>query len=241
MSYRVDIDDIDDDDRRDRRAHGRDSVSNGTRLLQADGRGRGPRRFRYMYDRLLSDFGRTPTAAQDQQLRRAAQLSVRCEDMEAAWAEDPALADDERYARASEQLRRTLRVLGLLPDPPRVRGDRSTTRRKVAGGDGIDMLLAKKGYAREGVNVDDLPADVRAALDHARACGLPKPIEDVDDADALALDDDAITTRSDGVTVIRRPLPAPDTARTRRALPPDDNPKPAKTRKSRGGLLRGRT
>ena len=81
--------------------------------LLADRRGVWSKRFRLLLDQHLAEFA-DPTPAQASLCRRCTVLEIGLEDLErrmAAGDDDPALLD--LYARASGQLGRLLRLLGI--------------------------------------------------------------------------------------------------------------------------------
>ncbi len=81
--------------------------------LLADRRGVWPKRFRLLLDQHLAEFA-DPTPAQASLCRRCTVLEIGLEAIEAKMAsgdDDPALLD--LYARASGQLGRLLRLLGI--------------------------------------------------------------------------------------------------------------------------------
>jgi hypothetical protein len=88
-------------------------ITNGSEVLAGvDGRSAMVRRYRDILGQLVDDMGGDPSEAQLQIGRRAAALSVWCEDKDAAAANGEPL-DIATYTTASNALRRLLADLGL--------------------------------------------------------------------------------------------------------------------------------
>ncbi|KZC82512.1 hypothetical protein AYR46_03905 [Sphingobium yanoikuyae] len=91
----------------------RTRVGNGSVVLQGvDARSITFRRYREILASLIADMGGDPTEAQSQIARRAASLSIWCEDQDTAAANGTPI-DIGAYTTASNSLRRLLESLGL--------------------------------------------------------------------------------------------------------------------------------
>jgi hypothetical protein len=88
-------------------------VGNGKDILPGvDGRSAGARRYRELAGELARDLGGDPSGAQQAIIRRAATLSVWCEQAEADFANGKDL-DIQAFTTATNALRRLLADLGL--------------------------------------------------------------------------------------------------------------------------------
>lgn len=91
----------------------RTRVGNGSVVLQGvDARSITFRRYREILASLIVDMGGDPTEAQSQIARRAASLSIWCEEQDTAAANGTPI-DIGAYTTASNSLRRLLESLGL--------------------------------------------------------------------------------------------------------------------------------
>jgi len=91
----------------------RSRVSNGKDLLAGvDGRSAAMRRYRDVHAQLIADLGAGPSEAQRIMCRRAATLSVWCEQAEADMANGKDI-DIGKFTTAANSLRRLLSDLGL--------------------------------------------------------------------------------------------------------------------------------
>lgn len=90
----------------------RSRVSNGSAVLNADGRSATARRYRDVLAELISDLGGDPSGAQNAIARRASALCVVCEQAEAEMVAGGAL-DLAEFTTAANSLRRLLSDLGL--------------------------------------------------------------------------------------------------------------------------------
>jgi hypothetical protein len=91
----------------------RTRVGNGSVVLQGvDARSITFRRYREILASLIADMGGDPTEAQSQIARRAASLSIWCEEQDTAAANGTPI-DIGAYTTASNSLRRLLESLGL--------------------------------------------------------------------------------------------------------------------------------
>lgn len=97
---------------------GRSAITNGSTLMPGiDGRSLYARRFRDLIDLHSADLGGADRLSQAEQslVRRAATLTIQCEQLEARFAEieTPAtIADLDAFQRMSNTLRRLLTTLG---------------------------------------------------------------------------------------------------------------------------------
>lgn len=98
----------------DRPAHSRSAVTNGKRLhVVKPTDGAWARRFRDVLDEILCDLGGTELSEGQRQLaRRAATLSIVCEQMECLAASGETF-DLNMYGKLTDRLGRTLQRLGL--------------------------------------------------------------------------------------------------------------------------------
>jgi hypothetical protein len=90
----------------------RSRVSNGSAVLNADGRSAVARRYRDVLNELISDLGGDPSGAQSAIARRASALCVVCEQAEAEMVAGGVL-DLAEFTTAANSLRRLLSDLGL--------------------------------------------------------------------------------------------------------------------------------
>lgn len=90
----------------------RSRVSNGSAVLNADGRSATARRYRDVLAELISDLGGDPSGAQTAIARRASALCVVCEQAEAEMVAGGVL-DLAEFTTAANSLRRLLSDLGL--------------------------------------------------------------------------------------------------------------------------------
>jgi hypothetical protein len=95
----------------------RSRVTNGkSYFVETDGRGPWGRRWRDLYEQILTDLGDPEglNAEQDQEARRAATICIMCEKIEgrAVAGED---VDPDQYGTLSDRLGRSFRRLGLKP------------------------------------------------------------------------------------------------------------------------------
>ena len=98
----------------------RGKVANGTRLhtVDVDGRTAEARRFRDIFDEIVSDLGGADrlSEAQRQLARRATLMSVQCELLEAASITGTAI-DLDTYGQLSDRLGRAFTRLGIKRAP----------------------------------------------------------------------------------------------------------------------------
>lgn len=87
-------------------------MSNGSAVLNADGRSATARRYRDVLNELISDLGGDPSGAQTAIARRASALCVVCEQAEAEMVAGGIL-DLAEFTTAANSLRRLLSDLGL--------------------------------------------------------------------------------------------------------------------------------
>ncbi len=90
----------------------RSKLSNGSAVLNADGRSATARRYRDVLAELISDLGGDPSGAQTAIARRASALCVVCEQAEADMVAGGIL-DLAEFTTAANSLRRLLSDLGL--------------------------------------------------------------------------------------------------------------------------------
>jgi hypothetical protein len=90
----------------------RSRISNGSAVLNADGRSTAARRYRDVLAELISDMGGDPSGAQTAIARRASALCVVCEQAEAEMVAGGVL-DLAEFTTAANSLRRLLSDLGL--------------------------------------------------------------------------------------------------------------------------------
>src|SRR5258707_15804775 len=90
----------------------RSKLSNGSAVLNADGRSATARRYRDVLAELISDLGGDPSGAQTAIARRASALCVVCEQAEAEMVAGGVL-DLSEFTTAANSLRRLLSDLGL--------------------------------------------------------------------------------------------------------------------------------
>jgi hypothetical protein len=90
----------------------RSKLSNGSAVLNADGRSATARRYRDVLAELISDLGGDPSGAQTAIARRASALCVVCEQAEAEMVAGGVL-DLAEFTTAANSLRRLLSDLGL--------------------------------------------------------------------------------------------------------------------------------
>ncbi len=96
----------------------RSVVANGTRLFAdgVDGRTATARRYRDLVEDFKADLGDHPSVAQMQLVRRAASLSVWCEEQEKRIAKGENI-DIGPLTTAANSLRRILQDIGVKPAP----------------------------------------------------------------------------------------------------------------------------
>jgi hypothetical protein len=97
----------------------RSSITNGKRRHRrgtVDGRSHAARRWRDLYLGFVADLGRKPSVADDAQLRQAATLALRSEELTTASAAGGRIDSAELTSLCGE-LRRVLRTLGLGGPP----------------------------------------------------------------------------------------------------------------------------
>ena len=148
----------------------RSRMANGSMFLgDVDGRTAGARRWRDLYADLSGALGGEAhlSTVEIQRLRRAATITLLCEQMESVIAtkagSDTNLIDV--YIRATSSLARVLRSLGLdISVEPGGDDDLAAVLRQFTPGDGsrtqdqaLDGFIAAKGMTRPSM-ADDLPA-----------------------------------------------------------------------------------